>query len=261
MWSLKLDDGGSATERRSPINEDVMSMTNYEQTDARPVGLLTQNNGQLTQNNGQSDGETRLRQPVTSRAGLSSFPNRLAVELTQFNKLISSIRESLQLAPSFEARCQQAFDVANDLFGSAPNWVCFYREMLGGSGMVHVLFPTDAEFGRFLRSEQYHQVQLMLTALRSRDLPENDPNDPQRMITVRLPKSLHQAMCEEAGRMNISVNRLCISRMLQLLDPKMIPETQSKPRGRKPRLGNPQSAAKRVDTASPVLDQDGKQAF
>jgi hypothetical protein len=75
----------------------------------------------------------------------------------------------------------------------------------------------------------------MLTALRSRDLPENDPNDPQRMITVRLPKSLHEALVEEATRLNISVNKLCISRLLQNLDPKMIPETASKPRGRKPR--------------------------
>jgi hypothetical protein len=106
---------------------------------------------------------------------------------------------------------------------------------MGGNGLIVELFPGVDDFGRFLRSDQYHQIQMMLTALRSRDLPENDPNDPQRMITVRLPKSLHEAMCEEAGRLNISVNRLCISRMLQLLDPKMIPETQSKPRGRKPR--------------------------
>lgn len=219
-------------------------MTNFQQSEARPVGLANSN----VYNPSSAESGNRLpaseSRPVTSgRAGLSSFPNRLAVELSQFNKVVASIRQSLQLSPTFEGRCQQAFDVANDLFGSAPNWVCFYREMLGGSGLVHELFPTNDEFGRFLRTDQNHQVQLMLTALRSRDLPENDPNDPQRMITVRLPKSLHQAMCEEAGRMNISVNRLCISRMLQLLDPKMIPETQSKPRGRKPRLGNPQTAA------------------
>ena len=166
---------------------------------------------------------------------MTSFPNRLALELTQFNKVAADIRRTLQLATGFEARCRQAFEVANDLFTNAPTWVCFYRELMGGSGLINELFPDAEDYGRFLRTDQYHQIQLMLTALRSRDLPENDPNDPQRMITVRLPKSLHEAMCEEAGRLNISVNRLCISRMLQLLDPKMIPETQSKPRGRKPR--------------------------
>lgn len=165
----------------------------------------------------------------------SAASSKLASELEKFNAVASQIRQNLVPSADLQQRFQQAFDVANDLFGNAPTWVCFYRELLGGSGLVHVLFPTAADIGSFLRTEQYHQIQMMLTALRSRDLPENDPNDPQRMITVRLPKSLHEAMCEEAGRLNISVNRLCISRMLQLLDPKMIPETNSKPRGRKPR--------------------------
>ncbi len=161
--------------------------------------------------------------------------SKLSNELKRFDEVAKQIRETLNPSPDLSERCQQAFDIANDLFGNAPTWVCFYREFLGGSGVVHLLFPTKEDLGSFLRTEQYHQIQLMLTALRSRDLPENDPNDPQRMITVRLPKSLHEAMCDEAGRLNISVNRLCISRMLQLLDPKMIPETNSKPRGRKPR--------------------------
>jgi hypothetical protein len=193
---------------------------------------------------------------ISSRAGLSSFPNRMAIELTQFNKVAASLRASLRPAEGFEQRCQQAFDLANDLFANAPTWVCFYRELMGGSGLINELFSDWDDYGRFLRCDQYHQIQQMLTALRSRDLPENDPNDPQRMITVRLPKSLHEAMCEEAGRLNISVNRLCISRMLQLLDPKMIPETQSKPRGRKPRTRSRQTEEAATASTSPALTSE-----
>lgn len=177
---------------------------------------------------------------------------KLAAELNKFNKLSENLRETIRRAPTFELRCQQAFDVANDLFGNAPTWICFYRSLLGGSGMIHSIFTDHDEFGRFLRTDQYHQIQQMLTALRSRDLPENDPNDPQRMITVRLPKSLHEAMCDEAGRLNISVNRLCISRMLQLLDPAMIPETKSKPRGRKPRNRKPEGTPAQPVAESPA---------
>lgn len=211
-------------------------MTDFQQSDAQTAGAVADYQRRENRLEHFENGQARPKATTSPRAGLSSFPNRMVVELGQFNKMVASTRSRFQLAPTFEARCQQAFDIANDLFGAAPTWVCFYREMLGGSGMIHEIFTDLGEFGRFLRTEQYHQVQLMLTALRSRDLPENDPNDPQRMITVRLPKSLHEAMCAEAGRLNISVNRLCISRMLQLLDPKMIPETHSKPRGRKPRM-------------------------
>lgn len=184
-----------------------------------------------------------------SVAGADSS-NRLTQELKQFAAVASALRASLMPAPDFQTRCEQAFDVANDLFSNAPTWVCFYRELMGGNGMLHMLFDNNKEFGAFLRTDQHHQIQLMLTALRSRDLPENDPNDPQRMITVRLPKSLHEAMCEEASRLNISVNRLCISRMLQLLDPEMIPETNSKPRGRKPRVRS-KAAAESTHAADP----------
>lgn len=199
-----------------------MNQTPYTSTEAQSTAVRSSNLDAPASN-------------IPSRAGLSSFPNRMALELAQFNKVAANLRAGLKPAENFEQRCQQAFDVANDLFTNAPTWVCFYRELMGGSGLINILFSDFNDYGAFLRTEQYHQIQMMLTALRSRDLPENDPNDPQRMITVRLPKSLHEAMCDEALRLNISVNRLCISRMLQLLDPKMIPETQSKPRGRKPR--------------------------
>lgn len=174
---------------------------------------------------------------------------KLALELKQFSAIASKLRSELVPAASFAERCTQAFEIANDLFSNAPTWVCFYRELMGGAGMLREIFAENKDFSAFLRTDQHHQLQGMLTALRSRDLPESDPNDPQRMITVRLPKSLHEAMCEEALRLNISINRLCISRMLQLLDPSMIPETTSKPRGRKPRTRSKPAATPAVAAA------------
>ena len=179
-----------------------------------------------------------MPEPQNTQTAVAKPPEpetKLEIELRKFNEVAESIRRGLEPAAGYESRCAQAFDIANDLFGNAPTWTCFYRELMGSAGIIKTLFSDTEEFSQFLRSDQYHQIQLMLTALRSRDLPESDPKDPQRMITVRLPKSLHKAMCDEAKALNISVNRLCISRMLQLLDPKMIPETTSKPRGRKPR--------------------------
>ncbi len=192
--------------------------------------------------------DSQYAAPSATAVALASPPakdnsSKLADDLQKFQVVAQGIRANFKPADSFEARCQQAFDLSNDLFGNAPTWVCFYRELMGGEGLIPQLFPSNEDFGNFLRCDQYYQIQMMLTALRSRDLPENDPNDPQRMITVRLPKSLHEALCDEAIRLGISVNRLCISRMLQLLDPKMIPETGTKPRGRKPRTRNSATTA------------------
>lgn len=163
---------------------------------------------------------------------LARFPNRLASELAEFNKVAAQLRESLRPARSFELRCVQVLELACDLFANAPTWVCFYRELFGGNGLINELFGDRNEYGLLLQTEQYHEIQLMLTALRSRDLPESDPSDPARMITVRLPKSLHDAICDEANRLNVSINRLVISRMLQPIDPELIPEAPKRHRTR-----------------------------
>ncbi len=58
----------------------------------------------------------------------------------------------------------------------------------------------DDEFSDFECCDEHNKLLEMLTALRSRDLPENDPHEAQRMITVRIPKSLHDSICNEANR-------------------------------------------------------------
>lgn len=172
---------------------------------------------------------------IADASQLQDSAAHLAKELKKFQELACHIKETLVPAEDFFERCNQSFSLANDLFGHAPTWICFFREVLAVDGLVQRLFPSRDEYTNFLLTNHYDQLQQMLTALRSRDLPENDPNDPQRMITVRLPRSLHEALCEEARVLGISVNKLCISRLLQALDQKMIPEVATRPRGRKPR--------------------------
>ncbi len=213
-----------------------------------PFAVTTQSNLSIQDESYSSD---EAQQPTVVRSEIvhsggepeTQDPNaaaaKLAEDLRNFETIVGKFRAELQPQETFEDRCQQAFAICNDLFGHAPTWVCFFRETIATNGMVRQLFANDSEFGEFTLTEPYSHILQMMTALRSRDLPENDPNDRQRMITVRLPKSLHEALCDEAGRMKISVNKLCISRMLQLLDPMMVPETNTKPRGRKPRARTP----------------------
>ncbi len=43
------------------------------------------------------------------------------------------------------------------------------------------------------------------------------------MITVRLPKSLHEALRVEAHEHRTSMNKLCISKLLQFIDAENVP--------------------------------------
>jgi hypothetical protein len=174
-------------------------------------------------------GASRLREKAAEEAG-----EKLAAEMKVFNQVAEELKakRNTDLPPSQKRAL--VVEVAAELFGVAPTWTAFYRETIGGAGVVRALFLTPDEIRDYENSEEHAKVMNMLTVLRSRELPENDPHEPQRMITVRMPKSLHDSICEEANALAVSVNKLCISRMLQRVDPAMIPSSTQRRRGRRP---------------------------
>ena len=110
-----------------------------------------------------------------------------------------------------------------------PDWVTFFREIMGLNGAVRRTFRTPEDLAEFEQTEAYSEILHLLTRLRERTppLPE-DPKEPTRVITVRLPKSLHEALRVEAHEHQTSMNKLCISKLLQFIDNEMIPKEQWK---------------------------------
>ena len=117
----------------------------------------------------------------------------------------------------FAGRCQKVLQVAKELYLSKPDWVTFFRETLGVNGAARSVFTTQAEYVSFEQRPEYHEIQQMVANLRNRKIPGNGSNEPTRVITVRLPESLHEALKAEASDHNTSMNKLCISKLLQVL--------------------------------------------
>jgi len=113
--------------------------------------------------------------------------------------------------------------LAELLCSQDSDWVTFYREILGLHGIVRRYYPTRESLTKFEQTEAYLEIQQMLTSLRKQRPPANDPEEPTRVITVRLPKSLHDALRVEAHEHHTSMNKLCISKLLQFIDRQMIP--------------------------------------
>ena len=108
---------------------------------------------------------------------------------------------------------------AEALFARRPSWVAFYREVLGPDGLVRTIYASQAEREEFESSEAYGRIQQMLGQLRDQDadLP-GGPREPTRVITVRLPKSLHDSLKIESHEHQTSMNKLCISKLLVSLN-------------------------------------------
>lgn len=122
-----------------------------------------------------------------------------------------------------ENRESKVYRVASDLYRQDPDWVTFFREVLGVEGIVRRVFPSAMELARFEQTKEYADIQQMVAKLRERASEPADAREPTRMITVRLPKSLHESLRTEAHERKTSMNKLCISKLLQMVDEELIP--------------------------------------
>lgn len=179
-------------------------------------------------NNGSLNGQVTSTPPRNENE-----KKRLAIELANFEMMAKEAREKLVMGGDVASRAAQVYQVAQQLFAAAPTWMAFYREILSNNGVGYQLFPKD-EYRQFEATFEFSEIQKMITVLRAGSLPENDPMESLRMITVRLPLSLHKTLCEEAESRGVSVNQLCISRLLCAIADDYIPSSNKGRRGRRP---------------------------
>ncbi|MGC4003822.1 MAG: hypothetical protein QM811_12135 [Pirellulales bacterium] len=117
---------------------------------------------------------------------------------------------------------QQALAGATEIFSREPDWVTFYREVLGVEGVVRKMYATPEAYAEFQKTDEFAEIQRMLNGIRERTKNKSKA-EPTRVITVRMPKSLHDMLFVEADQMRTSVNQLCISKLIQWIDKERVP--------------------------------------
>jgi len=153
---------------------------------------------------------------------------------------IPEINRGLQL----NQRPGEVVRIAIEVFAKTSSWVEFYRAILGPEGVARKLFK-GADQNRFWETTpEFFQIQEMLTAIRSHDELKSDSVEPLRMITIRLPLSMHEALKQESKERTTSINKLCLSKLLNGIDQKLIPQEKGQIRGRKPGPQGKRSTAK-----------------
>ncbi len=127
------------------------------------------------------------------------------------------MNDTMVRTEDFAVRCQKVLGVARQLYQSGPDWVTFFREVLGVEGAARKVFVEQNDFSSFEKSTEYADIQQMVNSLRTRKGSGANANEATRVITVRLPESLHEALKAEATDHNTSMNKLCIAKLLQVL--------------------------------------------
>ena len=122
---------------------------------------------------------------------------------------------------------QEVLEFAESRYRQNPDWVTFFREVLGVDGAARKTFPTFDELTSFEQSEEFDKIQKLLVKLREKRTSADTESEPTRVITVRLPKSMHESLRTEAHDLRTSMNKLCISKLLQVIGEEMIPNERA----------------------------------
>jgi len=115
--------------------------------------------------------------------------------------------------------------LAEEAYRTSPDWITFFRKVLGSEGVVRRTFTSAEELAEFEKTEEYAKIQRMLAQLRQRE-SEPNPEEPTYVITVRIPRSVHEALFDEAHQYRTTLTKLCISKLLRLIDADLVPSSR-----------------------------------
>jgi predicted HicB family RNase H-like nuclease len=146
----------------------------------------------------------------------------------------SALREGVStVLTQARAKYRGVLTVAQNLYRQDPDWVTFFREVMGIEGVIRKAFTTPEEMAEFEASDEYDEIQKLLAKLRERRGTPEKQTEPTRVITVRIPKSMHESLIKEADTKGTSMNKLCISKLLQVIDEEFIPTPPPSTRSRR----------------------------
>lgn len=103
-------------------------------------------------------------------------------------------------------------------FDQAPTWERFFRMVLGVDGIVQETLELPELVREFETTDEYSLVLGMVNQLRERG--DGGARQTTRVITVRLPAAMHLALMAEAHDRQTSMNKLCVTKLLQPVDPR-----------------------------------------
>lgn len=115
---------------------------------------------------------------------------------------------------------QRILETAIGVFKDKPNWAKLFRDVFGPEGIVNEECQTVSDLSSFESSLEFRQVQEMIAQLRCN---KKESDEPTRVITIRIPETLHICLREESHRYRTSMNQLAISKLLQGIHPDYVP--------------------------------------
>jgi hypothetical protein len=128
-------------------------------------------------------------------------------------------RTKRKASPSTAAKARQVLAFAEQRATKVADWLELHFALFGVDGKATELFPTEGKRAAFLRTAEYKRIlALMDTLPRPPDKEVRElVSSANGAISVRLPRSVHGALLAEAKAEGVSLNQLCLSKLVAQL--------------------------------------------
>jgi hypothetical protein len=117
------------------------------------------------------------------------------------------------------AKARQMLEFAEQRAQHVADWVELHNALFGLAGKATELFTTEAERTAFAQTEECKRIFALMD-----DLPQPAVKEFGELlatangaISVRLPRSVHAALLAEARAEGVSLNQLCLSKLMAQL--------------------------------------------
>ena len=117
------------------------------------------------------------------------------------------------------AKARQVLEFAESKAKEVSDWLELHFALFGVDGKATEFFPTEAERSAFLRSAEYKRINALMDTLPHPKKSEIKElvSSANGAISVRLPRSVHAALLAEAKAEGVSLNQLCVAKLIAQL--------------------------------------------
>ena len=124
-----------------------------------------------------------------------------------------------QVSPRIAVKARQVLAFAEKRAGEAADWMELSNALFAPDGKVTEAFPTPAERAAFCKTAEYKQILALMNCLPSPAVKEvaDLTASANGSLSVRLPRSVHAALLAEAQVEGVSLNQLCVSKLVAQL--------------------------------------------
>jgi hypothetical protein len=125
-------------------------------------------------------------------------------------------RKNSKVSDQIRAKARQVLEFAERRAQEVADWVELHNALFGLAGKATEVFPTEAERTAFCRTDEYKRTLALMDRLPPppvKDFAELVASA-NGAISVRLPRTVHAALLAEAQAEGVSLNQLCLSKLV-----------------------------------------------